>query len=480
MINIQHTIKKFSLELQTQSVEQSYALHKRCNKLVKEDLIVKLDKILSAQFSDDEIVRVNKIEIDLGNISNNDLEQEFIEKCIAGFTEKIKSINTSRKIDASSPEIEKISKEDSSIEHFFYFLLTGKMPWALQGINFANWQAELCIVIKSNQRYFIEKFTETAAFQPAALERLIIQFDDFFILAVVPNNMPLVKADFENLFLAVKKIIPFSQMVVVRKKILQALLPVLLNFPLTIEENKIQQLIENLSKDYPGTEEKLIISLQEKIIEIIKKVNENFLPGELNYTTAEKKINALLKEPTKNENTEEKINNIIEEKSVFIENAGLIILHPFLHNLFKATGLMEEDSFENDFCKQKAVHLLQYLVNGEQQMPEFLMPLNKVLCGLTNQEHIDRFIQLPDAAIIEAGKLLDAVITHWSVLKNTSAASLQQTFLQRKGKLSFNEPDGYWKLQVERNAVDILLDKVPWGFAYIKLPWMLFPLAVEW
>ena len=96
MINIQHTIKKFSLELQTQSVEQSYALHKRCNKLVKEDLIVKLDKILSAQFSDDEIVRVNKIEIDLGNISNNDLEQEFIEKCIAGFTEKIKSINTSR------------------------------------------------------------------------------------------------------------------------------------------------------------------------------------------------------------------------------------------------------------------------------------------------------------------------------------------------------------------------------------------------
>ena len=466
--------------MQTQNVELSYALHKRCSKLVKEDLVVKLDKILSAQFSNNEIVRINKIEIDLGNINNNDLEKEFIEKCISGFTEKIKSINASRKIDASSPEIEKISKEDSSIEHFFYFLLTGKMPWALQGINFANWQADLCIVIKSNQRYFIEKLTETAAFQPAALERLIIQFDDFFILAVVPNNMPLVKADFENLFLAVKKIIPFSQMVVVRKKILQALLPVLLNFPLTIEENKIQQLIENLSKDYPGTEEKLIISLQEKIIEIIKKVNENFLPGELNYTTAEKKINALLKEPTKNENTEEKINNIIEEKSVFIENAGLIILHPFLHNLFKATGLMEEDSFENDFCKQKAVHLLQYLVNGEQQMPEFLMPLNKVLCGLTNQEHIDRFIQLPDAAIIEAGKLLDAVITHWSVLKNTSAASLQQTFLQRKGKLSFNEPDGYWKLQVERNAVDILLDKVPWGFAYIKLPWMLFPLAVEW
>ncbi len=201
---------------------------------------------------------------------------------------------------------------------------------------------------------------------------------------------------------------------------------------------------------------------------------------EINNTTAEKKN---IEEPqtvVKKEDSKEKIKNEPEEKSGFIENAGLIILHPFLHNLFKATGLMEEERFKNDFCKQKAAHLLQYLVNGEQQLPEFVMPLNKILCGLTNEEHIDRFIQLDDAEIKEAGELLNAVITHWTVLKNTSAASLQQTFLQRKGKLSFNETDGYWKLQVERNAVDILLDKIPWGFAYIKLPWMLFPLAVEW
>ena len=448
--------------------------------MVKEDLIGRLDKILSTQFDKDEIIRINKIEIDLGNISNSDLEKEFIEKCIAGFAEKIKNINSPKKINAPLHEIEIINKEDNSIEQFFYFLSTGKMPWALQGINFASWQAELIGAIKNNQIYFIEKLTETAALQPGAIERLIIQFDDFFILAVLPDNIPIVKTDLENLFLAIKKIIPFSQMIAVRKKILQVVLPVLLNFPLKNEENKIQQQIENLSKDYPGTEEKTLISLQEKIIAIVKKVNENLLAVEINNTTAEKKINAELKEVRKNENTEEKINTIIEEKSVFIENAGLIILHPFLQNLFKTTVLMEEERFKNDFCKQKAVHLLQYLINGEQQLPEFIMPLNKILCGLTNEEHIDRFIQLEDAEIKEAGELLNAVITHWSVLKNTSAASLQQTFLQRKGKLSFNETDGYWKLQVERNAVDILLDKIPWGFAYIKLPWMPQALITEW
>ncbi len=480
MINFQHTIKKFSLELQTQSVEQSYALHSRCNKLIKEDLIGGLDKILSTQFNNDEVIRINKIEINLGNISNGDLEKEFIEKCIAGFTEKIKNINVSKKIDTALPEIEIINKEDNSIDQFFYFLSTGKMPWALQGINFANWQAELTVAIKNKQEYFIEKLTETAALQPSAMERLIIQFDDFFILAIIPDNILFIKADLEILFLAIKKIIPFSQMVAVRKKVLHAILPVFLNLSQTKEENKVQQLMQDLIKDYTGTEEKIIISLQEKIISIVQKVNGNILAEETSSTTTGKKIIEELQTIEKNEDSKEKINNTPEEKSVFIENAGLIILHPFLQNLFKAAGLMEEERFKNDFCKQKAAHLLQYLVNGEQQLPEFIMPLNKILCGLSNEEHIDRFIELEDAATKAARELLNAVITHWTVLKNTSAASLQQTFLQRKGKLTFNETDGYWKLQVQRNAVDILLDKIPWGFAYIKLPWMLFPLAVEW
>jgi hypothetical protein len=138
------------------------------------------------------------------------------------------------------------------------------------------------------------------------------------------------------------------------------------------------------------------------------------------------------------------------------------------------------ENFKDNLSKQKAVHLLQYLVNGQQQQPEYMMPLNKILCGLSDEEHIDRFIKLEEAEINEANELLQAVITHWAALKNTSPQGLQETFLQRNGKLSFNETDGYWKLQVERKAVDILLDKIPWGFSYIQLPWMKYALVTEW
>ncbi|HEV2830338.1 MAG TPA: contractile injection system tape measure protein, partial [Hanamia sp.] len=63
---------------------------------------------------------------------------------------------------------------------------------------------------------------------------------------------------------------------------------------------------------------------------------------------------------------------------------------------------------------------------------------------------------------------------------NTPSQGLQETFLQRNGKLIFNETDGYWKLVVERKAVDILLDRIPWGFSYVQLPWMKYALITEW
>lgn len=170
----------------------------------------------------------------------------------------------------------------------------------------------------------------------------------------------------------------------------------------------------------------------------------------------------------------------VAEKSATIENAGIIIMYPFLKNIFKSTGLMYFDDFKDDTCKQKAAQLLQYITNGEKQTVGQMSFLNKILCGLNVDDHADVNIELEDTKTKEADELMEAVITHWTTLQNTSAAALQQTFFQRKGNLLFNEEEGCWKLQVEREAVDVLLDKIPWSIAYIQLPWMQHALITEW
>jgi hypothetical protein len=39
---------------------------------------------------------------------------------------------------------------------------------------------------------------------------------------------------------------------------------------------------------------------------------------------------------------------------------------------------------------------------------------------------------------------------------------------------------GAWLLRVERQAEDALLERLPWGWSWIRLPWMEHPLQVEW
>ena len=55
---------------------------------------------------------------------------------------------------------------------------------------------------------------------------------------------------------------------------------------------------------------------------------------------------------------------------------------------------------------------------------------------------------------------------------------MRENFLQREGRL-LRKQDA-WHLVVERRPLDVLLDRLPWGFATIKYPWMEQVLHVQW
>jgi hypothetical protein len=70
------------------------------------------------------------------------------------------------------------------------------------------------------------------------------------------------------------------------------------------------------------------------------------------------------------------------------------------------------------------------------------------------------------------------VIAHWRALGSTSVAGLRESFLQREGCLSRKDDD--WRLLVETRSYDMLLDRLPWGFATIKYSWMPGAIRVDW
>ena len=167
-----------------------------------------------------------------------------------------------------------------------------------------------------------------------------------------------------------------------------------------------------------------------------------------------------------------------DSDEVYVTNAGLVILWPFLEHFFKHVGLVEEKHFKDDAARQRAAGLLQYVASEDDSPPEYLLPLNKVLCGLDVDEVFDFGPPITELEIDECGNFLTCVIAQAPILHDMSLPGFRGTFLLRQGQLSTR--DGVWLLRVERETYDVVLDQFPWTISWVKLPWMQAPIQVEW
>lgn len=161
---------------------------------------------------------------------------------------------------------------------------------------------------------------------------------------------------------------------------------------------------------------------------------------------------------------------------IHIENAGLVLLHPFLPRFFEALDIVAEDKL---LQPERALCLLHFLTTGQLSVPEYDLVLPKILCNVPLLSPVESNVTLTATEQEEAVALLQAVVRHWEALRNTSPDGLRGTFLLRPGKVSLRD-DGDWLLQVASKTCDILLDQLPWGISMTKLPWMESMIWVEW
>ena len=163
---------------------------------------------------------------------------------------------------------------------------------------------------------------------------------------------------------------------------------------------------------------------------------------------------------------------------VFIDNAGLVLLWPFVKEYFSRMKLLEGNVFISEEALFKGIHALQFLVTGKEHPEEFLLPLNKIMCGQDIELPVPKEVMLSEEDKAIGERLLGVVPQHWSVLKNTSIDGLRQAFLMREGKLI--REDRNWKLIVSPKTFDMIMDKLPWSISVIKTGFMPEPLLVEW
>ncbi|MEK7772066.1 MAG: contractile injection system tape measure protein, partial [Pseudomonadota bacterium] len=119
--------------------------------------------------------------------------------------------------------------------------------------------------------------------------------------------------------------------------------------------------------------------------------------------------------------------NVSEE--IYINNAGQVLAAPYLPRLFTMLKLVEDDgAFVDRRAAERAVHLLQYMVNEQTQSPEYQLILNKILCGLSTGIPICREIDISEHEQQTIEDLIRGMIQNWKTIGNTSINGLRETF----------------------------------------------------
>jgi len=502
-----HIINKQLFEFECVENEHAFQLQNKMSKVVQDKIAAAIERACDKVSAENSNLIIPLLEIDLGDISFDKMDQEIAGVIEKKFYEKL-LLQKTRKAGLGSAFY---SEKASYFEILKGFLLTGQLPW------FAG---------KQDENYFIDLFANSLLVAKDELKR--------FILLNLNNDQFIKRLSSQSGALFIDHVI---QTLEVNTNLID---------DIGVEiENIITEILSQLRDDLgkTQTEQEAITFLQQKgyllndaaksildffsnnkdvsavqfrqlsfefFLQLIsgKKIFSDIVQfyAQLRQMIAEKfEIDPEIFAPISlnkinyNNDLYGEVNNeriktekyIIEYKQgdssvskatatekFYISNAGLVLLADYFPAFFNELQLLENGSFTKENNKIKAIFLLHYLCTGKEDVPEYILPLNKILCGLSLDDPLPSFIPLSEKEKNECGELLSETINNWQRIGNSSKENLREAFLNREGILSF-ENNG-WKLQVERRGYDVLLDSLPWSFKHIKLSWMQDLIVTEW
>lgn len=473
----QHIINQINIEATTASEEHAFSLKNSLDGIIYNQFLPRAEMLFDEITPMGEIVRYDSIDLEIQLQSENSMEQ-MSELLLEKLREKM---NIKIQDDSSLPEsITKfndyqsatiddewdaslnkksaqpvLSEAISDLENtILYFLEAGQLPWYAKPAHFSHKTEDSAISALIANKVFLQKLMRLLASNANALERFVLQVNSVVITEAICHFTGAPKNALAKLEASIKSQTPDKQKAAY-KYIIQAI-----SSQKPTSPEKVNQELEQLLNLKNSEDRELELLIQEFFQTNLSAKNPEF---------SEKLVVQKTKEAPENEAL---------PKVLYVQNAGLILTHPFLPSLLVETSCLDEQNQLKPEEKQKAVQLFHYLATGLEADFEFNQTLEKYICQMQPETPLLRESLLTENDRNECDDLLKSVIKYWPELKNTSPDGLRQLFFDRAGKLDFNRMPH--KLYVERKAQDVLLDKLQWNISVVKLPWMNELLFVEW
>lgn len=469
-----HRIRRQILELELPREAGAVALQRQVGQVFQEKVLPVLDELFSQIAPADRILRIERLEIDLGRLGEANWERQFIERCVAQITQQITELAFEAE-DSAAPSVQTLNPAENALEIFQAFLKTGTLPWYAKGMSLKNLEEYLAAPTLA-QSGTLQKLLSVLFQQEAVLHRLIWQFSSAFVEKTLEIALRLSPGQLTQALQILGSHTGQKMDAKRRMRLFKLLLTsnAAGTLSLPTEPYALVQFFSQLQADLlpsntslgklpdaSGPEQ----TTQPRIIEVDQ------LSDAQPNTAGQSAQNEVFKKPPQNN---------LPPTGIIVDHAGLVLLGPYLPTYFQALQLGEAGVFASPDDQYRAVHLLHFLATGLENPEEPMLVLPKILCGLSIEDPVPLELALSEVEKRESHNLLQAAIHNWPVLKNTSPDGLRSGFLQRMGQLSHSQTQALWLLRVERMGQDLLLDRLPWSISVIKLPWMEAPMQVEW
>ncbi|MCR1024517.1 contractile injection system tape measure protein [Cellulophaga baltica] len=453
---MKNLINKLTFEVDCPSENEAFGIQHDLTQILQTELEAGIDSICSKHTQEVETVHIDKLELDLGQFNTYTFDRHILDTFLTKFEEALLTEL------AELPDLNtENSQSYSPLDTLIYFLETGQKPW--WGTNqILDLNASFIRYLREDKGALIT-FLQHQLNNDSLWQRISLQFNIVShekLIARTPNlklaasliiryaeeisevvgiNMHPQKKDAVNRLVIANRTILINEVAISKQS-------------LALFRAHIQQLLENVNPD-----EMLAI---EQIAEALIKGKIEVLEVDSNTKRLKDKIRS-------------------EDNQKFLSNhGGAVILAQFLKPLFKNLGFFIDGEWIDEERQFKAMHLINYLCTGKESAMEFDLNIEKLLCGLPLNAPLPQNAHLTADEMREADLLLESIIEHWGVLKNTSINGLRKAFLLRECIITDNNTD--WQINMERKTADVLLDKLPWGFSVIILPWNDYQIYVEW
>ncbi|WP_299677204.1 contractile injection system tape measure protein [uncultured Dokdonia sp.] len=486
-----HIIHKVYLDLTTSSIAEAHHLKENIGSFLNSEVLPLLEKQMDT--IDDDMssyaIRLDQVHVEItqnGTQLNNELKHTIVDTIKTETKEAIKTIG-----DAVKPTEEIIkkrklfSKGAHQTETFIHFLKTGTNPW---------WSSESITKLMTPKN--VKRLLETRGF----ITKIISIFRDHKVRNRALNQ--LTKASLKEICIAIVKEShtleitevelqqiskrPVVQQQQIWKEVLKAITyqePIdVITLITTVKEET--SLHKRREKELQKEKNKQVGNKKEakKQEKRIENTSDSLQDPSAQTAITKETIDALIHPESSQKQIEaatiptETSDQAAVIEGEYVQNAGLVLIHPFLTHFFSHCNLLDEQKQLKD--PEHCVHLLHYIATGKTKQAESDMVFEKFLCNIPIHESINRNRTITKKQKEQVTNLLNAVNENWGALKKSSHTLLQHEFLQRLGKIEKNSNGT--TIQIEGKTHDILLKKLSWGLGLIRLPWKKEFMFVNW